>query len=78
MGSVRVPDDAGAGMAKVTLGFPNWKDRPVAPATFDIPIKDAPPKQEAPKRHRWRIVDWGIGTFKVSKPNQPLQQTRPA
>jgi hypothetical protein len=47
---VRVPENAGTGMAKVTLTYPGWKDRPVAPATFEIPIKDAPPKQEAPKR----------------------------
>lgn len=29
-------------MAKVRLSFPNWKENPVAPATFEIPIKDAP------------------------------------
>jgi hypothetical protein len=51
LGSVRVPENAGAGMAKVTLAFPNWKDRPVASATVEIPIKDAPAqKPKAPKR----------------------------
>jgi hypothetical protein len=45
-------------MAKVTLSLPSWKENPVAPATFEIPIKDAPPKssrqpgsvQENPKK----------------------------
>ena len=44
---MRVPDDAGSGAARVTLSYPKWKGRPVAPATFTIPIKDAAP---APKR----------------------------
>jgi hypothetical protein len=37
-------------MAKVTLSFPSWKENPVALATFEIPIKDAPPSQKPPKR----------------------------
>lgn len=36
-------------MAKVTLSFPNWKERPVAPAAFEVPIEDAPPSKAAPK-----------------------------
>ena len=47
---MRVPDNAGIGMAKVTLSFPSWKERPVTPATVEIPVKDAAPNQEAPKR----------------------------
>jgi hypothetical protein len=37
-------------MAKVTLAFPNWKERPVAPVTFEIPIRDAVLEKDAPKR----------------------------
>jgi hypothetical protein len=44
---VRVPDQAGSGMARVTLSYPRWKGRPVAPATFAVPIKDV---GAAPKR----------------------------
>ena len=35
-----VPDNAGPGMSKVTLSYPDWKGRPVAPATFEIPIRE--------------------------------------
>jgi hypothetical protein len=47
---VRVPRDAGVGPAKVTLSFPDWTEHPVAPATFEVPIRDTPPSQENPKR----------------------------
>jgi hypothetical protein len=46
---VRVPDNAGSGSAKVVLSFPGWRERPIAPATFQIPIQDAPPSKESPK-----------------------------
>jgi hypothetical protein len=42
---VRVPDEAGIGMAKVAVSYPNSKVGPVAPTTFEIPIKDPPPKK---------------------------------
>jgi hypothetical protein len=45
---VRVPENAGIGIAKVTLAYPGWKDRRVTPAMFEIPVKDASPKQEHP------------------------------
>jgi hypothetical protein len=40
---VRAPDEAAKGKAKVTLSFPAWKEGKVAPATFEIPIEEAPP-----------------------------------
>ena len=46
---MRVPDNAGSGTAKVTLTYPRWKDRPVTPATFEIPIRDALPKSAVGK-----------------------------
>jgi hypothetical protein len=42
---VRVPDDAGSGNAKVTVSYPNSKVGPIAPATFEVPIKDALPSK---------------------------------
>jgi hypothetical protein len=39
---VRVPDEAGAGAAKVTFSFEAWKGYKVAPSTTTIAI--APPK----------------------------------
>jgi hypothetical protein len=47
---VRVPDNAGNGVAKVTLSMPNWKEKPVTPLTLDIPIQDATLKAAPPKR----------------------------
>ena len=32
---MRVPSDAGAGMAKITLSMPDWKEGDVTPGTFD-------------------------------------------
>ena len=46
MGSVRVPDEAGNGTAKITLSFSAWKERAVAPATFEVPIGQPQPKVE--------------------------------
>lgn len=37
-----VPHAAGAGMAKVTLTYAAWKDRPVQATTFEIPIGGEP------------------------------------
>jgi hypothetical protein len=37
---VRVPSEAGKGKAKVTLSFRDWKDSPVAPATYEVPVVD--------------------------------------
>jgi hypothetical protein len=47
-GPVRVPAEAAAGKARVTVSFPAWKEGKVAPATFTVPILEkAPP---APKK----------------------------
>jgi hypothetical protein len=46
---VRVPEEAGNGKAKVRLSFPGWKEAKVAPATFEVPVVDAPPADERPK-----------------------------
>jgi hypothetical protein len=37
---VRVPDDAGLGMAKMTMSFDDWKEGKVVPATMEIPVVD--------------------------------------
>jgi hypothetical protein len=37
---VRVPDEAGSGVAKVTVRMVDWPDREVQPATVEIPIEN--------------------------------------
>jgi hypothetical protein len=37
---VRVPDEAGKGVAKVTVRMMDWPDRQVQPATVEIAIED--------------------------------------
>jgi hypothetical protein len=37
---VRVPEEAGAGLAKVTYSFDAWKEGKVKPTTIEIPIKN--------------------------------------
>jgi hypothetical protein len=39
---VRVPDDAGLGVAKVTYSFDAWKDGKVSPTTIEIPVVNRP------------------------------------
>jgi hypothetical protein len=46
---VRVPEEAGNGKAKVVLSFPDWKEARVAPATFEVPVSDAPPPEAKAK-----------------------------
>lgn len=41
-GPVRVPDEAGAGKAKLTFSFGSWKAARVAPSTVEIPIVEPP------------------------------------
>jgi RNA polymerase sigma factor (sigma-70 family) len=48
-GPVRVPDDAGAGTAKVTFSFDAWKEGRVAPTTVEIPLDDEPANGERDK-----------------------------
>lgn len=43
---MRVPDEAGAGKAKVTLSFADWKGGKVSPATFEVAIVDPDHKAE--------------------------------
>jgi hypothetical protein len=42
---VRVPDEAGLGMAKVTLSFDSWKEGRVVPATVEMRVVDAESKK---------------------------------
>jgi hypothetical protein len=35
---VRVPDEAGSGMAKVTFSFEKWHEGKVASSTIELPI----------------------------------------
>ncbi len=44
-GSIRVPDDAGAGKAKVTFSFAAWKGVKVAPSTVEIAVDELPSKR---------------------------------
>jgi hypothetical protein len=37
---VRVPDEAGSGVAKVSVQMADWPDRQVRPATVEVPIED--------------------------------------
>jgi hypothetical protein len=37
---VRVPDEAGKGVAKVTVKMVDWFGQEVQPATMEIPIED--------------------------------------
>lgn len=39
-GPVRVPEEAGSGVAKVTVHMRDWPDRQVQPATVAVPIED--------------------------------------
>lgn len=39
LGSVRVPNQAASGKAKITLSFPDWKEVSFAPVTFEVPIE---------------------------------------
>jgi hypothetical protein len=43
---VRVPEEAGAGNAKVTYLFDTWKEGKVKPTTIEIPIKEAAGENE--------------------------------
>jgi hypothetical protein len=35
-----VPEDAAAGKAKMTLSFPDWKDRQVAATTVEVIVEE--------------------------------------
>jgi hypothetical protein len=37
---VRVPDEAGSGMARITFSFNAWEGANVAPSTIELPISD--------------------------------------
>ena len=39
---MRVPDEAAPAAAKVTLSFPDWKEKTVVPATYEIPVVSGP------------------------------------
>jgi len=38
-GPVRVPDGVGAGAAKVTFSFDDWKDGKVKASTVELPVR---------------------------------------
>jgi hypothetical protein len=48
---VRVPDNAGLGMARVTVSFPDWENGAVAPLTCEIPVVD-PEEGDSEKQKR--------------------------
>jgi hypothetical protein len=39
---VRVPAAVGKGDVRITLSFDDWKEGQAAPATFTIPVYEAP------------------------------------
>ncbi len=41
MDPVRIPEEAGKGMAKITLFVRGGKEGNAAPATFELPVVDA-------------------------------------
>jgi len=43
---VRVPDQAGSGVAKVTYFFDAWKEGNVKATTIEIPIREAEAEKE--------------------------------
>jgi hypothetical protein len=42
---VRVPDEAAAGMAKVTISFNNWKNGRVVPLTMEMRVVEDEPRK---------------------------------
>lgn len=42
-GPVRVPKEAGKGMAKITLSIAGWKGKLAPPVTYEVPVADATP-----------------------------------
>lgn len=49
---MRVPEEAGLGVAKVRLSFDAWKAGHVAPATLEVPIVEAKPKPKTAERRQ--------------------------
>ncbi len=52
--TVRVPEEAGPGSARVYLSFPEWKSFDVAPCVRELPLTEASPEDE--ERVRWREI----------------------
>jgi hypothetical protein len=46
---VRVPDEAGLGVAKMTMSFHEWKKGMVEPATVEIPVVDNTVEKKGPQ-----------------------------
>jgi hypothetical protein len=42
-GPVRVPEEAGSGMAKVAFSFGAWEGGQVAPSTVELPVMEPAP-----------------------------------
>jgi len=42
---VRAPDEAGLGIASLTLSFPDWKEGHVVPATVEMRVVEGQPKK---------------------------------
>jgi hypothetical protein len=45
-GPVRVPDEAGVGVAKLTFSFEAWKGVDVAGSTIELPVALPPEKKK--------------------------------
>ena len=46
---MRVPDEAGLGVAKITMSFDDWKEGKVTPATVEIPVMDIQAEKKGTK-----------------------------
>jgi hypothetical protein len=46
---VRVPDEAGLGVAKVTFSYDAWKDYQVKTSTIELPVKKPEPAESKPE-----------------------------
>lgn len=53
---MRVPEEAGAGKAKITVCYPAWKEGNVTPATFEVPLVETKPKAVGEERFRSLLV----------------------
>jgi hypothetical protein len=71
---VRIPDEAAAGKAKITVSFPDWQEGKVAPTTFEMTIEEPPSEAdrikeleaERPSLHGWlSMVD--VARFRAGR-----------
>jgi hypothetical protein len=85
LATVRVPDEAGPGEAKVRLSFPDWKGFDVAPTVRGLPLVDPGPEEEKMARlleRQPRPLDEGKPAVDLAKidrtvPPEPAYKSKP-